>query len=137
VEDVDLGVKSWLLNHPVLYDPVPVIGHRFQKAFTTYKAPKENLISNQLRMAYKVLSPQLWREWLHQFRLRQSANMWHRAWDIFTVHRGTAEVERVYLYQRQKLDIVSYARRFGLAWPLSRPSGTRDSANGARASGVP
>jgi glycosyltransferase involved in cell wall biosynthesis len=118
VEDVDLGVKSWLLDHPVLHDPVPVIGHRFQKAFTTYKAPKENLIANQLRMAYKVLSPQLWREWLSQFRPRQRANMWQRAWDIFTVHRGTAEVERVYLAQRQKLDVVSYARRFGLAWPL-------------------
>ena len=71
VEDVELGVKSWLLDHPVLHDPMPVIGHRFQKAFTTYQAPKENLLANQLRMAYKVLSPELWREWLAHFRGRQ------------------------------------------------------------------
>lgn len=118
VEDVDLGVKSWLLDYPVLHDPVPVIGHRFQKAFTTYKASNEHLVANQLRMAYKILSPQLWHEWLDQFRRRQRQDVWHRAWDIFTVHRGTAEVERVYLHQHQKCDVVGYARRFGLAWPL-------------------
>jgi hypothetical protein len=118
VEDVDLGVKSWLLDYPVLHDPLPVIGHRFQKTFTTYKAPTQNLVANQLRMAYKILSPPLWREWFEQFRIRQAPSVWHRAWDIFTVHRGTAEAERVYLSQHQKLDVVSYARRFGLAWPL-------------------
>jgi hypothetical protein len=78
----------------------------------------EHIIANELRMAYKVLSPPLWRAWLDEFRRRQSVEQWHRAWDIFTVHRGTAEVERVYLYQHQKIDIVSYARRFGLSWPL-------------------
>ena len=59
VEDVDLGVKSWLLDYPILHDAVPVIGHRFQKSFTTYKAPSQNLVANQLRMAYKVLTPPL------------------------------------------------------------------------------
>ena len=118
VEDVDLGVKSWLLDFPVLHDPGPIIGHRFQKAFTTYKAPNDNLIANQLRMAYKVLSPLLWKEWLAPFRRRQHHEEWHRAWNLFTVHRGTAEVERVYLFQNQKRDALDYARRFGLAWPL-------------------
>jgi glycosyltransferase involved in cell wall biosynthesis len=117
VENVDFGVKSWLLGHPVLHDPTAVIGHRFQKAFTTYKAPDEHRVANRLRMAYKILPPPLWREWLEQFRPRHSPEQWHRAWDIFTIHRGTAEVERVYLWQRQKLDAVSYARRFGLPWP--------------------
>jgi glycosyltransferase involved in cell wall biosynthesis len=117
VEDVDFGVKSWLLGHPVLYDPVPIIGHRFQKSFK-YTAPIGHFIANQLRMVYKIVPPKLWGEWLVQFRRRQRPEPWHRGWDIFTIHRGTAEVERVYLYQHQKSDIVSYARRFGLPWPV-------------------
>jgi hypothetical protein len=117
VEDVDFGVKGWLMGHPVLHDPAPVVGHRFQTTFT-YKAPLAHFIANQLRMAYKVLPPQLWREWLEEFRGRQKPDAWHRGWDIFTIHRGTAEVERVYLYQYQEMDIISYARRFGLSWPL-------------------
>lgn len=118
VEDVDFGVKSWLLGHPVLHDPVPVIGHRFQQAFTTYTAPSEHFVANQLRMAYKILASPLWREWLDNFRARYDADVFHRAWDIFTVHRGTAEVERVYLAQHQTCDVLAYARRFGLTWPL-------------------
>jgi len=117
VEDVDFGVKSWLLGHPVLHDAQPVIGHRFQKTFNTYQAPTEHLIANQLRMAYKILSPSLWMEWLDQFRRLQSPETWHLAWDLFTLHRGTAEIERVYLLQHQQCDAVSYARRFGLPWP--------------------
>jgi glycosyltransferase involved in cell wall biosynthesis len=118
VEDVDFGVKSWLMGHPVLHDPLPTIGHRFQKTFTSYRAYMENIVSNEMRMAYKLLPPQLWREWLGLSRRRHSAETWHRGWDLFTAHRGTAEVERIYLAQHQKMDILSYARRFGLSWPL-------------------
>ena len=38
-EDVDLGVQCWLLGHPVYHDPVPLVGHRFQKSFDTYTVP--------------------------------------------------------------------------------------------------
>ena len=30
VEDLDFGLKCWLMGHPILHDPEPVIGHRFQ-----------------------------------------------------------------------------------------------------------
>jgi hypothetical protein len=119
VEDVDFGVRSWLLGHPVLHDPTAVIGHRFQSSFATYTAPKENLIANKLRMAYKIFPSEIWAVWLPSFRSWQRADAWHKAWDIFTRHRGTAEVERVHLAQRQKCDVLDYARRFGLEWPLS------------------
>jgi glycosyltransferase involved in cell wall biosynthesis len=119
VEDVDFGVKSWLIGYPVLHDPVPTIGHRFQKTFTGYKAYMEHIVSNEMRMAYKLLPPQFWREWLEVSRRRHNPETWHRGWDIFTIHRGTAEAERIYLYQNLKLDVVSYARRFGLVWPRS------------------
>jgi GT2 family glycosyltransferase len=119
IEDVDFGVRSWLLGYPVLHEPRAVIGHRFQSSFASYTAPPKNLIANKLRMAYKILPPQLWAVWLPAFRGRQRADVWHDAWDIFTLHRGTAEVERVHLAQRQKCDVVSYARRFGLKWPSS------------------
>ncbi len=119
VEDVDFGVKSWLLGHSVLHDPVAIIGHRFQNAFARYEAPGEQLIANQIRMAYKVLSPLHWPDWLDRFRVRHSGEVWHKAWDTFTRHRGSAEVERVYLYQHRAHDEVWYARRFGLRWPLT------------------
>jgi len=35
-EDIDLGLKAWLLGHPVLLDPQAVAGHRFQSSFTNY-----------------------------------------------------------------------------------------------------
>ena len=31
VEDLDFGLKCWLMGHPILHDPEPVIGHRFQQ----------------------------------------------------------------------------------------------------------
>lgn len=117
VEDVDFGVKSWLMGYPILHDPVPVIGHRFQKAFTTYTAPSDHLIANQLRMAYKIFPHAVWQDWLPRYRQRQPPKLWHRAWDIFTQRRGTAEIERVYLAQNMKCDVIEYAHRFGLAWP--------------------
>jgi GT2 family glycosyltransferase len=117
VEDVDFGVKSWLLGHPVLHDPEAVIGHRFQKAFTTYKVPNDYLMANRMRMAYKVLAPRHWQQWLDQFRLGQQPDLWHKAWDTFTIRRATAEVERVYLTQHARHDAVWYARQFGLTWP--------------------
>jgi hypothetical protein len=116
---VEFGVKCWLLGHPVLHDPKAVIGHRFQSSFASYTAPRTNLIANKLRMAYKILPPEFWAVWLPTFRSWQRQEVWHEAWDIFTNHRGTAEIERVYIAQRQKCDVVSYARRFGLEWPSS------------------
>lgn len=116
-EDADLGVKSWLLGHPVLHDPRVIIGHRFQKAFTTYTAPTEDIVANRLRIAYKALAPERWRKWLDKFRVEHGGSLWYPAWDLFCARRVSAECERLYLWQHRVHDEVWYARQFGLKWP--------------------
>ncbi len=54
VEDLDLGLKCWLLGHPILHDPAPVIGHRFRAAFDNYTVSPENVLANQMRMRASI-----------------------------------------------------------------------------------
>lgn len=117
VEDVDFGVKSWVMGHPVLHDPQPIVGHRFQKAFTTYSVSEHFIVANRLRMAYKLCPPGLWSGWLDRFRSKQNDRDWAAAWQLFTLYRGSVELERAYLRQNQKEDLYAYAARFGLPWP--------------------
>lgn len=117
VEDVDLGVKSWIMGHPVLHDPKAVVGHRFQKAFTTYSVSEHFIVANRLRMAYKICPAGLWPGWLSRFRARHQDVVWSPAWQLFTLYRGSAELERAYLLQNQQQDLFAYAARFGLPWP--------------------
>ena len=42
-EDVDLGLKAWLMGFPVLHDPAAVIGHRFVTRFENYAVPTEHI----------------------------------------------------------------------------------------------
>lgn len=117
VEDVDFGVKSWIMGHPVLADPKAIVGHRFQKAFTTYAVSEHFILANRLRMAYKILPAGLWPGWLDRVRSKQQDALWRAAWELFTLYRGSAELERAYLRQNQKQDLYAYAARFGLPWP--------------------
>jgi GT2 family glycosyltransferase len=117
VEDVDFGVKSWIMGHPVLHDPKPIVGHRFQKAFTTYAVSEHFIIANRLRMAYKICSAALWPGWLDRFRAKHQESLWAPAWQLFTLYRGSADLERAYLHQNQRQDLYAYAARFGLPWP--------------------
>ncbi len=57
VEDLDFSLKCWLLGHPILHDPAAVIAHRFREKFDNYHVPMQDLIANQLRMAYKNFTP--------------------------------------------------------------------------------
>ncbi|HZS23302.1 MAG TPA: galactosyltransferase-related protein [Pseudonocardiaceae bacterium] len=36
VEDLDLGLKCWLMGNEVLHDPLAVVGHRFRTSFDSY-----------------------------------------------------------------------------------------------------
>jgi GT2 family glycosyltransferase len=117
VEDVDFGVKSWLMGHAVLHDPKAIVGHRFQAAFTTYSVSEHFIAANRLRMAYKVCPSGLWPAWLDRFRARHEREVWAKAWRLFTLYRGSAELERAYLQQNQQVDLYAYAARFGLPWP--------------------
>jgi glycosyltransferase involved in cell wall biosynthesis len=137
VEDIDLGLKCWLMGYSILHDPNAVVGHRFQQEFENYSVPWEDLISNQLRMARKNLTQSVWSQWVGEARQRLTGSLpghpegvWALAWQMFQENRASVEQERSYLHARRTRDEFWYAERFGLSWPRlqGRAEGTRPTA---------
>ena len=122
-EDVDLGVKAWLMGHPVLHDPGPVIGHRFRAGFDTYPVPEEHILVNQLRMARKTFTDPVWFDWLARFSERQPAALWESAWGQYLEGHEGIERERAYLMANRVRDEFWFARAFGLPWPTPLAAG--------------
>ena len=116
-EDVDLGLKAWLLGHGIVHDPMATIGHRFRSGFTNYSVRSESVLANEIRCARKNLTESLWREWTRRARRRNSKGMWAGAWKLFESRRASAEREREYIAEHRVHDPGWYARRFGLRWP--------------------
>jgi len=124
VEDIDLGMKSWLMGHPVLLAPSAIIGHRFRATFDNYAVNSAQMLANQLRMARKTFTETVWNEWVQmaQPRFQQSSRdvpegVWTRAWTLFEKGRASVEEERSYLHGRRIRDEFWYAEYFGLDWP--------------------
>ena len=135
-EDVDFGVRAWLMGHPVLHDPEPVIGHRFRQDDGGYAVPHEHILSNQLRMARKVFSDPVWFDWLDRYSARQPGALWEAGWNQFLAGNESLERERAYLMANRRRDEFWFARTFGLGWPLmpyqagpTRPSGPESSSS--------
>jgi glycosyltransferase involved in cell wall biosynthesis len=87
VEDLDFGLKCWLMGHRILHDPGVVIGHRFRGTFDNYSVPVEHVLVNQLRLARKNFTQAVWAEWVDRCRLRHPGRLvdhpeglWARAW---------------------------------------------------------
>jgi GT2 family glycosyltransferase len=120
-EDTDFGVKAWLMGHPVLHDPEPVIGHRFRQDFDNYVVPSEHILCNQLRMARKAFSDPVWFDWLARFSSWQPADLWERGWRQYLAGHESVERERAYLMANRVHDEFWYARTFGQSWPLTSP----------------
>lgn len=125
VEDLDFGLKCWLMGHQILHDPNAVIGHRFQSTFRNYSVPMEHLLVNQLRMAYKNFTVDVWKEWLERCQLRHLGavadhpeGLWAQAWSLFNKERHDVENERSYLLSNRAHGEFWYAQKFGLAWPV-------------------
>lgn len=126
VEDLDLGLKCWLLGHKIVHDPEIYVAHRFRERFDTYGVPVEHVMANQLRMAYKNLSPSVWQDWVGGCRGRAASDVlpehpegvWAQAWRLFDQARSSADPERRSLHGRREHDEFWYARRFGLSWPM-------------------
>lgn len=124
VEDLDFGLRCWLLGFRILHDPAAVVGHRFQSKFDNYSAPRENLVANQLRMARKNFTHSVWAGWVEQCRQRTTGELpehpeglWARAWQIFEADRPSVEAEQSHVQMLRTRDEFWYATRFGLAWP--------------------
>jgi GT2 family glycosyltransferase len=116
-EDVDLGLQSWLLGHPILHDPEALIGHRFQDRFDHYIVPPDHLRANKLRMARRAFSDDTWQDWLPRFRSLQTRSTWESSWQAFTANRDSVESERTYLFAHRVHDEFWYSDRFALGWP--------------------
>ncbi|HVA47139.1 MAG TPA: glycosyltransferase [Pirellulales bacterium] len=124
VEDLDFGLKSWLMGFPILHDPEAAIGHRFRAAFENFSVPMEHLLANQLRMARKNFTDATWSDWVERCRSRHVGRLpdhpeglWTLAWEVFQADRRSADHERAMLLGHRHHDEFWYAERFGLEWP--------------------
>ena len=118
-EDLDFGLKAWLTGHHIYHDPRAVIGHRFQRAFTRFTVTSESVLANQLRMARKNFTDNVWLDWMKRCRERQSTDVWDRAWAVFEQGRESLENERDHLFALRVRDEFMFAIQFGLAWPVN------------------
>lgn len=118
VEDIDFGLKAWLLGHSILVDRTVTIGHRFQKMFNRYSVSHEHILANQMRMVRKCFSEENCSEWIRAAKTRHSGPVWNRANEIYERNRPSVERERAYLHSLQVRDECDYACHFGLDWPI-------------------
>ena len=147
VEDVDFGLKCWLMGHPILHDPEAVVGHRFQRSFDHYHVAPEHLLANQIRLARKNFTHSAWETWVERRREQHAEalpehpeGLWAHAWQVFESRRGSVEEERSYLMARRVRDEFWYAERFGLTWPrlgtAATPGSEPPTGTGAKAASV-
>lgn len=116
-EDVDFGVKVWLMGHAILHDPDCSVGHRYQASFDRYAVKGEHVLANQMRMARKHLSEQVWDDWLVRFGARHPQKLWLASWKLFQRYRETVEEDREFLMTNRLFDEFWYAGKFQLDWP--------------------
>jgi GT2 family glycosyltransferase len=140
VEDLDFGLKCWLMGQSILHDPEAIVGHSFRETFANYSVPPEHFLVNQMRMARKGFTHGVWAAWLEGCRQRSTGQLadhpeglWADAWNIFESGRPSADQERSYLHSRRTRDEFWYAEKFNLEWPrlqsrriatTSQPRGT-------------
>lgn len=118
VEDIDFGLKAWLLGYEILHNPQASIGHRFRSSFDSFSVTNEAILCNKLRMARKNFTDAVWEDWVKRARAESSVDLWDAGWARFSERRESVEQERRYLFSRRVRDEFAYASHFGLAWPV-------------------
>ena len=96
-EDVDFGLKAWLMGHPILLDARATIGHRFRANFDNYTVAEESVLVNKLRMARKNFTDRVWEHWIALARSVEYDKAWDAAWSKYLEGRESVERERAYL----------------------------------------
>ncbi|TWT62897.1 glycosyltransferase [Rubinisphaera italica] len=117
VEDLDLGMKAWLFDAPVLTDAEVVIGHRFRRTFDNFTVVHAHILANELRFARKHFEDRAWKQWLNARRSSMPVNAWQAGWDLFETNLASIETEMNSLQSRRVHDEYWYAEQFGLNWP--------------------
>ena len=118
-EDIDFGLKAWMLGHPILVDPVAWIGHRFNLGTFRYPVQDHHPIANFLRSARKILSDSSWKSWLGPYKAIHSARLWAKAWKVFSSGNDSLKRERNYLMRQRIRDEHEYAKRFGIVGQIA------------------
>lgn len=116
-EDLDFGLKTWLMGYSILCDPRAIIAHRFRDRFDNYGVSSTSALVNTLRIARKNFTEPVWEEWLEEYRRRHAEEDWQAAWPLFEARRESLERERAYLHAHRVHDELWYAEKFGLRWP--------------------
>jgi glycosyltransferase involved in cell wall biosynthesis len=117
MEDIDFGLKAWLMGYPVLNDPQAVIGHRFRARFETYSVTWKHLLANKLRTARKHFRDETWELWIQTFRAAHPPPLREPAWEVFRRGEESCERERAFLLEHRVRGEYWYAMTFDLAWP--------------------
>jgi GT2 family glycosyltransferase len=120
-EDIDFGLKTWLLGHRVVSDFAAVVGHRFRSRRAPYSIPVEHVVFNNLRMARKNFGDRAWEDWFRRAAPSASCAEWEKACALFQADRESIERQRDDLLSRRPRDEYWYARTFEMAWPLTLP----------------
>jgi glycosyltransferase involved in cell wall biosynthesis len=116
-EDLDFGLKAWLLGNEILLDAGAAIGHRFRSRFENYSVAEESVLVNKIRMARKNFSDPVFADWVAYTRSVELDPVWERTWHLYSQGLATVDREREYLMARRVRDEFDYAERFGLDWP--------------------
>ncbi len=117
LEDLDLGLKSWLADHPVLVDPLAAVGHLFREKFS-YQVSVEHVLANKMRTARKNFTDRSFDDWCRVLREQYREETWALAGSIYRSREESVERERESLLARRVHDEFWYARRFDLGWPV-------------------
>ena len=121
LEDLDLGVKCWLRDRPVLVDPLAAVGHQFRAKFP-YQVSVEHVLANKMRTARKNFTDRTFGEWCKVLREQYCEETWALAEAVYRSREESVERERKHLLARRVHDEFWYARRFGLGWPTCNGS---------------
>jgi len=131
VEDVDFGLRAWLMGHPIVHDPGAVVGHRFRGTFE-YEVRLGDIAVNAFRMAWKVFDGPTWEAWLANYRGVMPPDDFDDAWGRFEASRASADRDRDYLRSCQDRDMEWYIERFRPPFSFQVPGSTGERAGDQR-----
>jgi len=129
IEDIEFGLKAWLLGHSILIDPTITIGHRFRQEFSTYTVSSEHVLANKMRMARKCYSHTTYTDWIDFTKAQIPSSLWSAAQDIYNQHQDSVERERAYIQSQQVRSDCGYASRFEMDWPEETLNEAKSSFN--------
>ena len=124
IEDVDLGVRAWMMGYKILCDPAARLAHRFVTRFANFEVKQIELGANQIRMARTIFNDLVFSDWLRMrgIDVRMSGDdvaehFWHRAFSRYLSTEPAALRFGETFRRSRARDEYDYAKHFSLQWP--------------------